>query len=613
MLYEKYSEFRSNVERLNDFVIDTFHIPVHNKEKVERHLEAQFLSPYKKRSGNRSKRRKIAELEGITSTAELTYATTISLRKDGKVAAAEIVKEITTTTPTRGQTVLKKWRERSPNRSSMPAEEAFGMIMFEGLSRATYRNLRKRALKHGHNLYPSEYALSKVRKETYPEDGIHINEEVCEITLQSLLNHTAKRIILSKDYKGNTSCTLTVKYGFDGSSGHSGWKQKGLSEEETDEYIFQYSMVPLELKEDTSEDVIWKNPRPSSTRFCRPIRLQWKHETNEVIIAEKMNVEEQIARVTPFKVGDVLINYKLHLTMVDGKVCSAMTDTSTQKCYLCNATPKTMNKLGEHNSEICEQYLQFGLSNLHCYIRFLECILHISYRLCFCSWAATKKVGTVLLAKRQKMVQEKFWTHMGLKVDRVKQSHGNTNDGNTARRIFNNPHLTAEITGVNEECITRFSTILKAINSSYSINKILFHDYCRETAELYVKHYSWYYMPVSVHKILIHGSQIVENFTPPIGSFSEEALECRNKNIRQYREDHTQKRSLLQANKDLFHRLLELSDPYLVTKYGIPPKKKKENIPEEVGKLLVIVEETDTELEEVTDMDLQEEDVSFFM
>ena len=96
-----------------------------------------------------------------------------------------------------------------------------------------------------------------------------------------------------------------------------------------------------------------------------------------------MSVEEQIARLTPFKVADVLVNYKCHLTMVDGKVCSAMTDTSTQKCYLCNATPKTMNKLDEHNPEICEQYLQFGLSNLHCYIQFLECILHISYRLDF--------------------------------------------------------------------------------------------------------------------------------------------------------------------------------------------------------------------------------------
>ena len=238
-------------------------------------------------SGDRSKRKKIAELVGNTSTAELTYATNISLRKEGEVAAAEIVKEITTTTPTRGQKVLKKWREKSPDRSSMPAEEALGMIMFEGLSRATYRNLRNRALKHGHNLYPSEYALSKARKETYPGEGININEEVCEVSLQSLLNHTAKRIIHSKDYKGNTSCTLTIKYGFDGSSGHSGWKQKGLREEETDEYLFQCSMVPLELKEDISKEIIWKNPRPSSTRFCRPIRLQWKHETSEVIIAEK--------------------------------------------------------------------------------------------------------------------------------------------------------------------------------------------------------------------------------------------------------------------------------------------------------------------------------------
>jgi len=42
-----------------------------------------------------------------------------------------------------------------------------------------------------------------------------------------------------------------------------------------------------------------------------------------------------------------------------------------------------------------------------------------------------------------------------------------------------------------------------------------------ETAKLYVELYSWYYMPASVYKILIHGKNIIESFIILIGELSE--------------------------------------------------------------------------------------------
>jgi len=30
------------------------------------------------------------------------------------------------------------------------------------------------------------------------------------------------------------------------------------------------------------EKIIWKNPRPSSTRYCRPLRLQFAKETDQL-------------------------------------------------------------------------------------------------------------------------------------------------------------------------------------------------------------------------------------------------------------------------------------------------------------------------------------------
>ncbi|EFN77836.1 hypothetical protein EAI_11743, partial [Harpegnathos saltator] len=35
-----------------------------------------------------------------------------------------------------------------------------------------------------------------------------------------------------------------------------------------------------------------------------------------------------------------------------------------------------------------------------------------------------------------------------------------------------------------------------------------FGTYCYETAQLYVRLYSWYFMPASVHKLLVHGASI---------------------------------------------------------------------------------------------------------
>lgn len=102
-------------------------------------------------------------------------------------------------------------------------------------------------------------------------------------------------------------------------------------------------------------------------------------------------------------------------------------------------------------------------------------------------------------------------------IDFPKQGFGNSNDGNTARRFFKNPKLAAEITGVDENLINRFGLISKLLENGYNINYNAFTDYCYETAGLYVEKYTWYYMPPTVHNILIHGVNIAKNAIILIG------------------------------------------------------------------------------------------------
>ena len=70
-------------------------------------------------------------------------------------------------------------------------------------------------------------------------------------------------------------------------------------------------------------------------------------------------------------------------------------------------------------------------------------------------------------------------------------------------------------------------------------------------------------MPVTVHKVLMHGKDIMDAAVLPIGMLSEEAEEARNKDYRKYRLMFARKCDRISTNTDVFNRLLITSDPYI--------------------------------------------------
>jgi len=110
-----------------------------------------------------------------------------------------------------------------------------------------------------------------------------------------------------------------------------------------------------------------------------------------------------------------------------------------------------------------------------------------------------------------------------------------------------------------------------------------------ETAKLFVENYQWYPMPVVVHKMLIHGGQIIRNSKLPVGLFSEEAQEARNKDYRYFREHHTRKDTRFHTNIDLLKILLVSSDPVIVSHISLP-KKNSKKLSAEAIKLVVTSE-----------------------
>jgi len=69
------------------------------------------------------------------------------------------------------------------------------------------------------------------------------------------------------------------------------------------------------------------------------------------------------------------------MTMIDGKVINVLTDTSSQKCFICQFNPKAMNDLENFcNFDINMKNIKYGLPTLHAWIKFLECIFIYLYK-----------------------------------------------------------------------------------------------------------------------------------------------------------------------------------------------------------------------------------------
>ena len=123
------------------------------------------------------------------------------------------------------------------------------------------------------------------------------------------------------------------------------------------------------------------------------------------------------------------------------------------------------------------------------------------------------------------------------------QGSGNSNCGNMARQFFSDIAQALEITGVNEELIKMFRNVLQMLASSRKIPPLFFNEYALRTAKRYVSLYQWYYVPFSVHKILLHGGKVMENFMLPFAMYSKEASEARNKDVKYIRQFNTRKMS----------------------------------------------------------------------
>ena len=148
-------------------------------------------------------------------------------------------------------------------------------------------------------------------------------------------------IVETLNEKERNNLELISKFGCDGSQQRT-LKQKFQNSDDSDATIIQSSFVLLRLicHIGSQKKVLWQNPAPSLTRYCRPIRIRFIRESINVTNDEIEYVENQMkdlrkSEITNASGGNLQIQHIFLFPMIDGKVCNTATyTTSTMSCYV---------------------------------------------------------------------------------------------------------------------------------------------------------------------------------------------------------------------------------------------------------------------------------------
>jgi hypothetical protein len=128
----------------------------------------------------------------------------------------------------------------------------------------------------------------------------------------------------------------------------------------------------------------------------------------------------------------------------------------------------------------------------------------------------------------KKLLQDRFWEELTIRVSQVKHGKGSSNDGNTARHFFKkNQSVTSDILGIDEKIIILFTELLDMFNDP--IRKPCSKTFAEKARELFVLLTSpalkRFPITQSVHRFLCHGADFIDHFELPVGALSESALE----------------------------------------------------------------------------------------
>lgn len=457
------------------------------------------------------------------------------------------------------------------DRQTVPIDTAIAIITILKMSVREYQNLK--ILLDDYLEFPSYYAILRYKK-TKIYLNIVTSENSVKCNLKDLIENTINDYFqLIKSVNGfnlrdrSTPIEVLFKWGADGCTNLTQIKHKRTNDATNDQSLFTCMVAFLQFSQNGK--VLYRVENPSSPYHCRPVEMYAQKETNELTLSVKESIDSQIQDMDKmsFMHEDKIYTFKpvFICSMVDGKTINAFEDIKwTQMCHICLKGGKQLEVITPGSTQIQDASKYEHPASLHALLRSLDFLLKLAYKLP--NVDIENKAERVEAEKNtKKFIHDEVYSNLGLNIDMPYQQAGNTNDGNTARKIYENVDFFSGISGIDREFITKLSNLIACLSSTKQICPEKYLEEAKKCFEIWhTKYSSFKSLSPTIHKVLVHGHEYLKIHDIPIGYLSEQCLESCNKIIKQSREHHTSKISRESIMKDHFNYLLTQSWPYII-------------------------------------------------
>ena len=167
----------------------------------------------------RSRQRQATDLLSQKKPLELLYTASQGFYK--KNPDLKYVLKFAMMSPSRPTRMRKLISQPSKQQEPFTSDEALSLLVATDMTKRSYQTVRTSAKRKRANIYPTYNEVREAKRKCYPED-ISISEDPAKVPLQSLLDHTALRIIEEQKEKitgvvenleedEQLSCKLTCK------------------------------------------------------------------------------------------------------------------------------------------------------------------------------------------------------------------------------------------------------------------------------------------------------------------------------------------------------------------------------------------------------------------
>ena len=513
------------------------------------------------------------------------------------------------------------------------------LLDFLSIGKLKYRELR-RFLKAERVILSSYDKLSIFRQESHLVNEMKYlyKDPAASVGIflpyQSLVSHSLQQLVEVEKELHHAQYPLIAKLsdGLDGSGSHRIYNQKQMHPDLTTKNFLLYAFKIIWLK-DSFGNTLWTNPCPNSPFALRPVALLALSESEEnvrFLMDSTINSETKYLKSNGIQTKAGRINIEITRCLFDTKMAATLDGAGGASCHLCTSTREQLkdvdlvqhgfpiNRFIDSALQIFEEVNEdeffslpskerFGISHrptseenilsaspLHGYLRVFSWFMQLIYHLRAgeMNWSPS----SAKIRHSMEFTREFLWEKIKIRIDYPTSQGGTTSTGNVVRTCFqreinnNKDFLYWIATLIPNHCqlhvttiYTNLSVILRIFNSDERIDNEKFSTLCKETYLLILIAFPWASITPTLHKVLAHSPQIIEEYNEgrSMKSFSEEGLEACHKYIRHFREQLARKTSFEANIQDIFTRLIAQSDYFSVTQrkiIGSKRNKKKPNL-----------------------------------